>query len=93
MPLTALEPNHLVDKQSAIFELSRPVLTPRSQVQLQEIAWRMLSIPDLVCATSDGAGLLLPLENLQVRPLCTRLCLMQNGTGRICFAAACMPDF
>lgn len=46
--------------------LSKPPLTPQSNAQLQAIAWRMLSVPDLVCATADGAGLLLPLEHLQV---------------------------
>lgn len=78
LPLQNLQASSDLEQDSGCFsqearsmELSKPPLTPQSNAQLQAIAWRMLSIPDLVCATADGAGLLLPLEHLQVS-ICIR---------------------
>ncbi|KAK9826070.1 hypothetical protein WJX74_010164 [Apatococcus lobatus] len=73
LPLQELHPNPSLDQaglslpreQPPVMEISDPPLSPTSDARLQAIAWRMLSVPDLVCATADGAGLLLPLENLQ----------------------------
>ena len=82
-----------------VLGLSRPKLTPRSNQRMEEIAVRMLSVPDLVCATADQKGILLSLQSLQVRGLGTYVkddlwgCNHQSQHAWIkMHAARCLPQ-